>query len=150
MAQFSHDYWKNHSFDYMDLCWQNNVSAFNKSSLVSLLSKGLSRVFASTTVQKYQFFGAQLSFSSVQSLSHVWLFATPWTIARQAPLSMGFSRQEYRSELPCAPPGDIPTHGWNSHLPNPRMELATLLHWQAHSLKRILKSRDLLCQQRSI
>ena len=57
-------------------------------SLVSLLSKGLSRVFASTTVQKYQFFGAQLSFSSVQSLSHVWLFATPGTVARQASLSI--------------------------------------------------------------
>ena len=57
-------------------------------SLVSLLSKGLSRVFASTTVQKYQFFGAQLSFSSVQSLSHVWLFATPWTAAHQASLSI--------------------------------------------------------------
>ena len=36
----------------------------------------------------------------VQSLSHVQLFATPWTIACQAPLSMGFSHQEYRSGLP--------------------------------------------------
>ena len=32
--------------------------------------------------------------------SHVWLFATPWTVAHQAPLSMGFSRQEYWSGLP--------------------------------------------------
>ena len=31
----------------------------------------------------------------------------PWTVARQAPLSMGFSRQEYWSELPCPPPGDL-------------------------------------------
>ena len=30
-------------------------------------------------------------------LSHVWFFVTPWTVARQAPLSMGFSRQEYQS-----------------------------------------------------
>ena len=37
--------------------------------------------------------------------SHVRLFATPWTIAHQAPLSMGFSRQEYWSGLPCPPPG---------------------------------------------
>ena len=37
--------------------------------------------------------------------SHVQLFATPWTVARQAPLSMEFSRQEYQSELPCPPPG---------------------------------------------
>ena len=36
----------------------------------------------------------------VKSLSRVWLFATPWTAAHQAPLSMGFSRQEYWSGLP--------------------------------------------------
>ena len=39
-------------------------------------------------------------FSSVQSLSRVRLFATPWTVANQAPPSMGFSRQEYWSGLP--------------------------------------------------
>ena len=44
-------------------------------------------------------------FSSVQ------LFATPWTVVRQAPLSMGFSRQEYWSELPFSPPGDLPNKG---------------------------------------
>ena len=43
--------------------------------------------------------------------SHVWLFATLWTVARQAPLSMGFSRQEYWSALPCPPPGDLPNPG---------------------------------------
>jgi len=42
---------------------------------------------------------------------HVWLFATTWTVARQAPLSMGFSRQEYWSGLPCHPPGDLPDPG---------------------------------------
>ena len=41
-----------------------------------------------------------IQFSSVQSLSHVRLFATPWTAAHQAPPSMGFSRQEYWSALP--------------------------------------------------
>ena len=39
------------------------------------------------------------------------IFVTPWTIARQAPLSMGFPRQEYRSGLPCPPPGDLPDPG---------------------------------------
>ena len=39
--------------------------------------------------------------------SHVRLSTTPWTVARQAPLSMGFSRQEYWSGLPCPPPGDL-------------------------------------------
>ena len=37
--------------------------------------------------------------------------ATLWTVARQAPLSMGFSRQEYWSGLPCPPPGDLPNPG---------------------------------------
>ena len=36
---------------------------------------------------------------------------TPWTVALQAPLSMGFSRQEYWSGLPCPPPGDLPQPG---------------------------------------
>ena len=40
----------------------------------------------------------------VKSLSHVWLLATPWTAAYQAPLSMGFSRQEYQSGLPLPSP----------------------------------------------
>ena len=43
--------------------------------------------------------------------SHVQLFATLWTVARQAPLSMGFSRQEYWSRLPFASPGDLPNPG---------------------------------------
>ena len=41
-------------------------------------------------------------------LCRVQLFGTSWTVAHQAPLSMGFSRQEYWSGLPCPPPGDIP------------------------------------------
>ena len=42
---------------------------------------------------------------------HVQLFATLWTVAHQAPLSMGFSRQEYWSGVPCPPPGDLPDSG---------------------------------------
>ena len=44
-------------------------------------------------------------------LNHVRLFVTPWTVAHQAPLSMGFSRQEYWSGLPWPPPGDLPDPG---------------------------------------
>ena len=44
-------------------------------------------------------------FSSVQ------LCVTLWTVAHQAPLSMGFSRQEYWSGLPCLPPGNLPDPG---------------------------------------
>ena len=42
-------------------------------------------------------------------LSHVQLFAIPCTTSHQAPLSMGFSRQEYQSGLPFPPPGDLPS-----------------------------------------
>ena len=50
-------------------------------------------------------------------LSRVLLFVTPWTVAHQAPLSMGFSRQEYWSGLPCSPPGDFPNPGIKSLSP---------------------------------
>ena len=46
-----------------------------------------------------------------QLLSRVGLFATPWTVARQTPPSMGFSRQEYWSGLPFPSPGDLPNPG---------------------------------------
>ena len=44
-------------------------------------------------------------------LSHVRLFVTPWTVAHQAPLSMGFPRQEYWSGLPFPSPGHLPDPG---------------------------------------
>ena len=47
----------------------------------------------------------------VKPLSRVWLFATPWTVAHQAPPSMGFSRQEYWGGLPFPSPGDFPDPG---------------------------------------
>ena len=43
--------------------------------------------------------------------SHVRLFATPWTVAHQGSLSMGFSRQKYWSELPFLSPGYLPNPG---------------------------------------
>ena len=55
----------------------------------------------------------QLKARVLSRFSCVQLFVTPWTAACQAPLSVGFSWQEYWSELPRPPPGD---------LPNPRME----------------------------
>ena len=47
----------------------------------------------------------------MKSLSRVQLFAIPWTVACQAPLSMGFSRQGYKSGLPFSSPGDLPDPG---------------------------------------
>ena len=46
-----------------------------------------------------------------ESLSCIRLFVTPWTVACQAPLSMGFSRQEFQSGLPFPSPGDRPDSG---------------------------------------
>ena len=47
----------------------------------------------------------------VKSLSRVLLFATPWAVVHQAPLSMGFFRQEYWSGLPFPSPGYLPHPG---------------------------------------
>ena len=60
-------------------------------------------------------------------LSPVRLFEILWTVACQAPLSMGCSRQEYWSGLPFPVPGDLPDPGSILHL-------LCLLHWQAHSV----------------
>ena len=57
---------------------------------------------------------------AILSLSHVQLFVTPWTVAQQPPLSMGFSRQEYRSGLPCPLPGDLPNPGMEPRSPTLR------------------------------
>ena len=62
-----------------------------------------------------------------QTLSCVQLFETPWTVPCQAPLSMGFSWQEYWSGCPFLLQGIFPTQGLNLHLLH-------LLHWQANSL----------------
>ena len=59
----------------------------------------------------------------VQLLSYVQLFATLWSVAHQAPVSLVFFRQEYWSGLPCPPPGIFLTQGLNPHL-------LSLLHWQ--------------------
>ena len=47
----------------------------------------------------------------VKSLNHVRIFATLWTVAYQAPPSMGFSKQEYWSGFPFPSPGDLPNTG---------------------------------------
>ena len=59
----------------------------------------------------YEILILSYQFSSVQSLSRVQLFGTPWSVAYQAPLSMSFSRQEYWSGLLFPSPGDLPDPG---------------------------------------
>ena len=63
-----------------------------------------------------------------KSLSRVRLFETPWTVAHQAPPSMGFSRQEYWSGLPFPSPGDLPAPGSDPGLPHRGQTLCCLSH----------------------
>ena len=65
---------------------------------------------------------------SAQSLSHVQLCVSPWAAALQAPLSLGFSRQEYWRGLPCAPPGDLPNPGTERR----PLALQVILHHLSH------------------
>ena len=69
--------------------------------------------------------------SSVQSLSHVQLFATLWVVAYQALLPMGFSRQEYLSGLPCPLPGDFPNPGIEPGSPALEADSLLLSHWES-------------------
>ena len=63
--------------------------------------------------------------SYVKLLSHIRLFATPWTVAHQAPLSMGFSRQEYWSGLPFPSPGNLPYPGIEPRSPALQVDALT-------------------------
>ena len=75
------------------------------------------------------------------------------TVAHQAPLSMGFSRQEYWSGLPCSPPGDLPNLGIEpSSLTSPTTAaefFTTSATWEAHSQKYNIQNKTLatLCYQ---
>ena len=70
-------------------------------------------------------------------LSTVQLFVTPWTVACQAPLSMGLFKKKYWSGLPCPPPRDLPN-------PGTELESLSLLHWQVGSLPLVPPGKSLL------
>ena len=67
---------------------------------------------------KYTRFTLFVSKYEVKSLIHIRLFATRWTVAYQASLSMGFSRQEYWSGLPFPSAGDLPDSGIEPRSPS--------------------------------
>ena len=73
--------------------------------------------------------------------SHVQFFVTPWTIARQAPLSTGFSSREHWSGLPFPPPGDLPDPGKEcTSLMSPALAggfFTTGITWEALQIKRM-------------
>ena len=73
--------------------------------------------FGFSNVNLSAHFNAVLLLLLLSLFSRVRLFATPWTTAYQAPLSMGFSRQEYWNGVPCPPPGDLPDPGIDSESP---------------------------------
>ena len=92
-----------------------------------------------------------LNYIQISSTSHCWflcmlhawvlqscpMLCDPWTVAYQAPLSMGFSRQEYCSGLLCPPPGDLPDPGiepvsLTSHILAGRFFI-TSATWEAHA-----------------
>ena len=77
----------------------NSVSIFSERTgeIVTILD-----ILSLSWEQRNYFVLSQVS--GVKLLSRVWLFATPWTVAYQVPLSMGFSRQEYWSGLPFPSP----------------------------------------------
>ena len=82
----------------------NHINLYIKCKYKSLIKrKGLSQWIRRTNEWK--------------SLSHVWLFATPWILARQASVSMEFSRQEHWNRLPFPSPGDLPDPGMESRFP---------------------------------
>ena len=67
-------------------------------------------------------------------LNHVQLFATPQTAAHQAPLSMGFCRQEYWSRVPFPPPGDLPDPGIEPMSPALQADSLLLSHLRSPHL----------------
>ena len=77
---------------------------------------------------------------SAQSLSCVRLLVTPWTVAHQVPLFMGFHRQEYWSGLPFPPPGDLPNPGTEPVFPAMAGRFFTIEPLGRRA--RLIKSRD--------
>ena len=82
---------------------------------------------------------------SANRFSCIRLFATLWTLARQAPLSMGFSRQEYCSGLPWPPPGELPNPGITPASPGTlalQVDSLPLSHPGSPSLGKHLRTKE--------
>ena len=95
--------WKPNSFSFSSLDhWANHKNA---DIPLAILQNREHRTYFILWHSKY------LCCAVLSHFSHVQLFATLWTVASQAPQSMGFSREESWSELPCPPPGDLPNSG---------------------------------------
>ena len=110
------EYWSGLPFlspgDLSDLGNKPGFPAWQADSLpTELRGKPFSKFYQVMYLSSGQFCMTIMKWSEVKSLSRIWLFATPWTVTCQAPLSMGFSSQEYWSGLPFPSPGDLPNPG---------------------------------------
>ena len=98
--------------------WNLNYRPYFISVLICLINKSPidydSQHFSSFCMKVcilYVFWKYKPILCCLSYFRHVWLFETPWTVARQASLSIGVSRQEYWSGLPFPSPGDLPNPG---------------------------------------
>ena len=89
---------------------ESNPHALPWEATTGVPQKSLLQVFTQMTSQ-YEVLQPSILTAAVLCYAHVRLFATPWTVISQAPLSMGFPRQEYWSDLPFSSPGDFPNPG---------------------------------------
>ena len=93
--------------------WSAHQPRWPKTVLFNLGFLGFTRPWKSKAYLKHHFYWRRffLGGGRCDVLSRVWLFATPWTVTHQPPLSTNFSRQEYQSRLPFPTPGDLPNPG---------------------------------------
>ena len=95
-------------------CSANSYICISSGLVLVYFSPHYGSYFPASLYISYSFLGCQIVnfiLLCVKLLSHVQLFASPWTVACQAPLSMGFSRQKYWSGLPFPSPGNLPNPG---------------------------------------
>ena len=85
--------------------------------------------------------------AKVKSLSQVRLFETPWMVAYQSPLSMGFSRQEYWVGLPFSSPGDVQIQGSNLCLLKCQVDSLSLSHLESPYMRRVNFNSEFLTQR---
>ena len=93
--------------------WTKLVRYLNLLSWISYFNRldGCVRISSELLMAWETMRNTGMKWSEVKLLSHVRLFATPWTVAYKAPQSMEFSRQECWRGLPFPPPGDLPDTG---------------------------------------
>ena len=106
---------------YIHICWRRKWQRtpvflpgkpYKQRSLVGYSPQGHNE--SDTTELAHSYISVHACMLSC--FSHVRFFETLWMVACQAPLSMGFSRQEYWSGLPFPPQGIFPSQGWKPHL----------------------------------